>query len=322
MLDEELDRLPGKYRRPLVLCYLEGKTRDEAAEELGWSLSTVKRRLDRGRKRLAAQLRRRGVTLGVAFFSAILGQSAASAAVPPTLILSTCRAATLIAAGKAATEILSVQVAALTEGMVKAMTTAKLKLTAMVLVALAVLASGAGLWSACQMQAGEPPSFQAQAAEEKPAAGVAVQPHQPALPALVHEDKQRETKVQGDVAALVSRGDYLVNQVARCGDCHTPRNAKGGLDLSRHLQGAPIWLAPKIKGRGDWADRAPDITANGRAGKWTEDKMIKFLSTGQRSEMPMPAYTLTVDDARAVSAYLRSLLGQNKGPATKRRVDD
>ncbi len=117
--------------------------------------------------------------------------------------------------------------------------------------------------------------------------------------------------------ALIKRGAYLVNDVARCGDCHTPRNAKGQLDLTRHLQGANMWFTPNIKGRGGWENRAPDITASGRGGRWTEARMIKFLSTGQQSDPPMPAYRLTADDARAVTAYLRSLSGR-KGEGGER----
>ena len=64
VLDEELDRLPPRYRDSLVLCYLQGLTRDEAAIRLGVPLATLKRRLERGRKRLGDSLARRGVSLG------------------------------------------------------------------------------------------------------------------------------------------------------------------------------------------------------------------------------------------------------------------
>src|SRR5262245_8159205 len=64
LLDEELDRLPSRYREPLVLCYLQGLTRDEAAARLGVRPATLKSQLDRGRKRLGSALTRRGVALG------------------------------------------------------------------------------------------------------------------------------------------------------------------------------------------------------------------------------------------------------------------
>jgi RNA polymerase sigma factor (sigma-70 family) len=65
LLDEELRRLPERYRAPLILCYLEGMTRDEAARQLGWSLDTLKRRLGQGRALLKQRLTRRGLTLSV-----------------------------------------------------------------------------------------------------------------------------------------------------------------------------------------------------------------------------------------------------------------
>src|SRR5437773_403404 len=52
VLDEEMRRLPQRYQSPLLLCYLEGRTQDEAARQLGWSLSTLRRRLERGREAL------------------------------------------------------------------------------------------------------------------------------------------------------------------------------------------------------------------------------------------------------------------------------
>jgi mono/diheme cytochrome c family protein len=111
--------------------------------------------------------------------------------------------------------------------------------------------------------------------------------------------------------AQIERGAYLVTEVARCGDCHTPRNDKGQLDSTKHLQGAPTWFTSKIMFK-KWHNTAPDITASGVATKWNEERMVKFLSTGVQADMPMPAYRLTVDDAKAVTAYLRSLPGSKK----------
>jgi mono/diheme cytochrome c family protein len=116
-----------------------------------------------------------------------------------------------------------------------------------------------------------------------------------------------QAKDKDDRQALVKRGDYLVNEVARCGDCHTPRDARGRLDLARHLRGAKMWFRPTVP-VGEFEDEAPNITMTGKAGKWPEEKMIKFLTSGH-SDPPMPAYKLTDDDARAVTAYLRSVAG-------------
>jgi RNA polymerase sigma factor (sigma-70 family) len=93
VLDEELARLPERLRAPLVLCYLEDSTRDEAARQLGWSLATLKRRLDRGRKLLRARLMSRGVTLSIPLLAAGWS-SQASAILSPLLASKALSAAT------------------------------------------------------------------------------------------------------------------------------------------------------------------------------------------------------------------------------------
>ncbi len=91
ILDHELGQLSDRYRAPLVLCHLQGRTQDEAARQLGWSLNTLRRRLARARRLLEARLRGRGVTLP----AALAGLLAASAVAVPDRL----RAATLAAAG-------------------------------------------------------------------------------------------------------------------------------------------------------------------------------------------------------------------------------
>jgi mono/diheme cytochrome c family protein len=234
----------------------------------------------------------------------MLAQDALWAAIPPTLISSTCTAATLVAGGTAATRLISIQAAGLTEGMVKTMMMTKVKMILSLAVAVAILAAGVGLWTAHHIQAGERSTLQAKAKGDKP---------------------KPKAAGKGDAANLVKRGEYLVNQVARCGDCHTPRNAKGSLDMARHLQGAPMWFTPKVK-RGEFEGRAPDITTTGKAGKWNENKMIQFFFKGEKSDPPMPVYKLTMEDARAVTAYLRSVPGKKdgkkKGKGRKKKEDD
>jgi len=85
VLDEELAQLPETYRAPLVACFLEERTQDEAAKQLGWSLSTLRRRLERGKELLRARLTRRGATLAGTLFAGVLAPSA-FAGVPPRLL--------------------------------------------------------------------------------------------------------------------------------------------------------------------------------------------------------------------------------------------
>jgi RNA polymerase sigma factor (sigma-70 family) len=91
-LHEELDRLPDGYRLPLLLCYLDGKSRDETAAELGWTLNRVRGQLERGRLRLRSRLERRGIALSAGLLAVVAGNSVTAGGPPARLLESALRA--------------------------------------------------------------------------------------------------------------------------------------------------------------------------------------------------------------------------------------
>lgn len=142
LLDEELQRLPEKQRVPLVLCYLEGLTQDEASRRLGWPRGTFKRRLEAGRERLRLRLTRRGVTLGVGLFAAALTESATKGAVPVFLRSATVRAGMQFVTHETAA-LAATPAALLAKGALQTMLTTKLKIASVVLLLLACAGFGA-----------------------------------------------------------------------------------------------------------------------------------------------------------------------------------
>jgi RNA polymerase sigma-70 factor (ECF subfamily) len=145
VLDEELSRLPAKYRLPLVLCHLEGQTHEEVARRLGCPRETVTTRLVRARERLRRRLVRRGLTLSAGAGAALLTGDALTAAVPAALAETTVRSAAGFATGSgAAAGRVSAQVVALTEGVLQTMWLTKVKITAALVLAVAALAWGVG----------------------------------------------------------------------------------------------------------------------------------------------------------------------------------
>jgi RNA polymerase sigma factor (sigma-70 family) len=165
VLHEELGRLPEKYRAPLLLCYWEGKTQEEAAAQLGWRKGTLKERVQRARELLRGRLTRRGVTLSAGLVTALLSGREGTAAQALALVNPTTRAATAFAAGhETAAGGGSATAAALAEGVVHAMFMTKLKIVAALLLTLGLLGAGASL--AYQDPGGAAP---AQASPAKPA---------------------------------------------------------------------------------------------------------------------------------------------------------
>ena len=176
-LDDELNRLPEKYRLPIILFHLEGRSQEEIAVLLHTKRATVATRLSRGREILRSRLVRRGVTVSVTALVSILTTETCSAAVPSGFVTATTGAATLFAAGKlAAGGALTAQTAALSNGAINMLLIAKIKTAAAVVVTATILAGG----GAAVVQ------HVAQAEQKQPTGGAAAKSFAdgPTLPAL------------------------------------------------------------------------------------------------------------------------------------------
>jgi RNA polymerase sigma factor (sigma-70 family) len=150
-LYEELERLPQKYRAPLVLCYLEGLTHEAAAGHLHWTLRTVRSRLVRGRERLRGRLARRGVTLSATLMASALTSGRASSAMSAAWAERTVRSAIRIASGETASVVASVNVTLWTEGVLKRMFLTKLMTAAASILVIGATAST--VWLTAEMAA-------------------------------------------------------------------------------------------------------------------------------------------------------------------------
>src|SRR5262245_18205360 len=123
--DDEVGRLPDKFRLPLVLCCLQGKTRTEVARELGWSEGAVRGRLERGRKLLQARFARKGLALPATLLAMLLESSTPAAPAAP--------------------DMASTSAARLADGVIKSMAVARAKLAACATAAVLLLGTVAGL---------------------------------------------------------------------------------------------------------------------------------------------------------------------------------
>ncbi|HUQ95629.1 MAG TPA: cytochrome c [Bryobacteraceae bacterium] len=110
----------------------------------------------------------------------------------------------------------------------------------------------------------------------------------------------------------VAAGKYLVEEIAKCQECHTPRLESREFDKTKWLKGAVMEYAP-IKPVQGWHKTSPDLTPSGRLwSRWKEEALRKYLETGiapngKPADPPMPAYKMKKADAEAVVEYLKTL---------------
>jgi RNA polymerase sigma factor (sigma-70 family) len=176
LLHAELDKLPDHYRLPLLLCYLEGKTRDEAAATLQVTTGTVKGRLERGREILRNRLARRGVTLSAGLFSAVASESVLA-----------CSSSSIAAVLEAVRGPTSPRILTLTQETAMSTILSKFTRTATAILGLTVIASA--VIAASSMQTIDAPDEKGKVptppSDVKPAEQAPKQPPAPAAPVMV-----------------------------------------------------------------------------------------------------------------------------------------
>jgi RNA polymerase sigma factor (sigma-70 family) len=164
MLHAELEKLPARYNGPLILCYLHGKTHDEAAAELGWTVAVFRGRLERARNKLRDRLTRRGVGFGAAPFMGLLLEGRPD--LPAKFAEMTAKASITTAPEAVARGLISSTASHLAQEVIWTMSFTSLKLTGALVLAV-VLATGG--WFAMRPAPAAPPHAEAKA-EEKPKA--------------------------------------------------------------------------------------------------------------------------------------------------------
>ena len=126
-----------------------------------------------------------------------------------------------------------------------------------------------------------------------------------------HSQAKKDAATSADMA----RGKYLVEEVAKCGECHTPRDDRGELKQSAWLRGASIWIQPVAR-IANWADSAPPLAGlPSMSDKQAETVLEKGTGPeGETLRPPMHIYHMKHEDAKAIVAYLKSL---PRGPAER-----
>jgi RNA polymerase sigma factor (sigma-70 family) len=292
VLAEEVSRLPEKYRAAFVLCHVEGRTNEEAARELGCPMGTVLSRLARARQRLRDRLTQRGVTLTAGALAVALATEAATAAVPGVMVRTAVRGAALAAAGKGLAGVVSTEVIALTEGVVRAMLLTKVKVVTAAVVGLVLLGGGGGVLS-YRTAAGEPGAGPKDAALAQ--TGKAAPADAEKLRARLEQKEKEVTELRDRIEALQRKLDV---QTARLEEALL--EAKERADVARAAEEEA---------------RAAESKARERAAKLLAEENAKRAAAG--SPFGPPAGTGEANGAQAPP-----VLGKNNAAQVEQARDE
>jgi RNA polymerase sigma factor (sigma-70 family) len=238
ILDEEVQRLPEKFRAPFVLCCLESKSKGEAAAELGWPEGSVSGRVAEARKRLQRRLARRGITLAAALCALALGEGVASAAGLATLTLGAVKAALTFAAGKSVPAgVVSARAITIAKAVLWTEALGRLKLVFALVLLLSLAGGGAGAW------------FHRAGGEPRQAAGEGGRPDDPAA----IENLLPKPDSQGQLAGAAAPGPDAADNLTYTGQVlDADRRPRAGAVVS--LVGTPKLSAIEL-GRGEISHR-------------------------------------------------------------------
>ena len=312
VLDQEMARLPDKLRLPLVLCYLEGRTRDEAAQHLGWPTGTLKSRLEQARERLRARLAARGLALSGALVALLACEHSALGAVPMELLNSTVKAASLLAAGRAATTgVVSTTAAALTEGMVQTMLFQRVITIAACVVIVSLLTVTGAL--ALHLHSGAEAAIQA--GNQPQGNGDKKEPSRPASGKRLSLPKKPAPGQA--IASLDQDGNVVLRQAM----IFHEGQVQGGelLPIATREVNVSLFDTKKIVATDTKGKRIGEDAIRKRLGQET----AVLVTYGDGSEQMDPFHLLLIKDGTMIlnvgSAYLKTLEGRQVAPNQQKK---